>query len=81
MRHVHDHGHGHDHDHDHAHGHHHDHHHGHAHRPATAAAPIERDPVGASVLMSGAATRVLAVLGALAVLWAAVAWALTDLAA
>ena len=75
MRHVHDHAHGHDHDHGHG------HHHGHAHRPATATAPIERDPVGASVLMSGAATRVLAVLGALAVLWAAVAWALTDLAA
>jgi hypothetical protein len=31
--------------------------------------------------MSGAAARVAAVLGALAVLWAAVAWALTDLSA
>ena len=33
-----------------------------------------------SVLMSGAATRVAGVLAALALLWGAVAWALTDLA-
>lgn len=61
------------HDHDHAHGH------AHHHHPLPAAA--ERDAVAPSVLMSGAASRIAAVLGALALLWAAVAWALTDLAA
>lgn len=61
------------HDHDHAHGH------AHHHHPAAAAA--ERDAVAPSVLMSGAATRVAVTLGALALLWAAVAWALTDLSA
>ena len=65
--------------HDHAHDAAHPHAHGHAH--AHAPAPAEREAVAPSVLMSGAATRVAAVLGALAALWAAVAWALTDLAA
>ncbi len=65
----------------HDHGHSHSHSHGHAHPPHPAPAVAERDAVGSSVLMSGAATRIAAVLGALAVLWAAVAWALTDLAA
>lgn len=67
--------------HDHAHDHSHSHSHGHAHPPHPAPAAAERDAVEASVLMSGAATRIAVVLGALAVLWAAVAWALTDLAA
>jgi len=58
----------------------HDHHHGHAHHPGHATAPAEPDSVETSVLMSGAASRVAVALGALAVLWAAVAWALTDLA-
>ncbi len=71
VEHVHGHG------HDHAHGHGHEHGHGHAH-PAAAA---EREAVLPSVLMSGAATRVAAALAALALLWGAVAWALTDLAA
>lgn len=62
------------HEHAHAHGHGHEHGHEHAHeRPA----PAE----GSSVLMRGAASRVLAALAAVALLWAAVAWALTDLSA
>jgi hypothetical protein len=63
----------------HDHGHAHDHVHGHGHAHARPHAPAEREAVAPSVLMSGAATRVAAVLGALAALWAAVAWALTDL--
>lgn len=64
--------------HGHGHGHGHDHHHGHGHaHPAPSA---EREAVLPSVLMSGAATRVAGVLAALALLWGAVAWALTDLA-
>jgi hypothetical protein len=55
------------------------HDHAHPHQPGPAAA--EREAVAPTVLMSGAATRIAVVLGALAVLWAAVAWALTDLAA
>ncbi len=58
------------HEHVHAHGHDHDH----EHAPAPASE-------GASVLMRGAASRVLAALAAVALLWAAVAWALTDLSA
>lgn len=73
--HAHDHVHGHEHQHGHHHGH--GHGHGHAHAPA----PAEREAVLPSVLMSGAATRVAAVVAALALLWGAVAWALTDLAA
>lgn len=70
------------HDHDHGHSHGHAHGHGHAHHhPRPAPSATEREAVAASMLMSGAATRVAAVLGALALLWAAVAWALTDLAA
>ncbi len=71
------------HDHGHAHGHAHGHSHGHAHshRPAPAPAAAQREAVPPTVLMSGAVTRIAVVLGALAVLWAAVAWALTDLAA
>lgn len=53
----------------------HDHDHGHAHRHA---APAPAD--GPSVLMRGAGARVAAALGAIALLWAAVAWALADLA-
>lgn len=63
------------HTHDHGHHHEHDHEHSHAH------APVEREAVAPSVLMSGAAARIAAVLVALAVLWTAVAWALTDLSA
>lgn len=69
MKHEHGHGHGHDHG--------QDSHHGHVHAPA----PARREAVLPSVLMSGAATRVAAVLAALALLWGAVAWALTDFAA
>ena len=69
----------HDHEHDHTHGH--VHVHAHPHAPTDAHAPAMRESVAPSVLMSGAATRVAAVLGALAALWAAVAWALTDLSA
>ncbi|WP_374676926.1 hypothetical protein [Piscinibacter sp.] len=62
------------HEHAHAHAHGHDHAHDHAHeRPAAAEG-------GASVLMRGAGTRVAVALAALVLLWAAVAWALTDLA-
>lgn len=64
------------HDHHHSHGHDHDHDH---HRHPDSPAP--REAVLPSVLMSGAATRIAAVLAALALLWGAVAWALTDLAA
>lgn len=71
----HDHG----HDHAHGHGHVHAHLHGHSHAHVDASAPAGREAVAPSVLMSGAATRVAAVVGALAVLWAAVAWALADL--
>lgn len=71
----------HEHHHRHDHGHAHGHSQGHAHTPRPAPAVAERDAVAASVLMSGAATRIAVVLGALAVLWAAVAWALTDLSA
>ncbi len=59
----------------------HDHSHPHAHPHAHPHEPAERAAVAPSVLMSGAVTRVAAVLGALAALWAAVAWALTDLSA
>ncbi|TXC65577.1 hypothetical protein FSC37_04200 [Piscinibacter aquaticus] len=69
----------HDHAHDHGHAHHHGHGHGHGHGHASVPAP--REAVLPSVLMSGAATRVAAALAALALLWGAVAWALTDLAA
>jgi hypothetical protein len=65
----------------HEHSHDHGHAHGHGHAHAHAAAPAEREPVLPSVLMSGAAIRVAAVLTALALLWGAVAWALTDLSA
>lgn len=62
------------HEHAHAHAHGHDHAHDHAHeRPAAAEG-------GASVLMRGAGARVAVVLAALVLLWAAVAWALADLA-
>lgn len=55
----------------------HDHGHEHAHAPRASAAAGERP----SVLMLGALPRVAATLAALALLWAAVAWALADLAA
>ncbi|MGD9832744.1 MAG: hypothetical protein AB7U92_08335 [Piscinibacter sp.] len=67
--------------HDHAHDHSHSHSHGHAHPHHPAPAVAEREVVAPTVLMSSAATRIAVVLGALAALWAAVAWALTDLAA
>lgn len=70
------------------HGHaHHDHgHHGpaehvHAHAHAHDAAPAPQPALGGpSVLMLGAGARIGAALAAIALLWAAVAWALTDLA-
>ena len=75
----------HDHAHDHAHGHAQGHAQGHAHahpQPSVhRPAPAEREAVAPSVLMSGAATRIGAVLVALVLLWGAVAWALTDLSA
>ena len=43
------------------------------------AAPRDADAASPSVLMCGAAARVGAALGALVLLWAAVAWALADL--
>ncbi len=76
--HVHGHAHGHVHAHGHgdkhAHGHSHAHGHAHEHTPARVAA----DDV-ASVLMRGAGARIGIALAAIALLWAAVAWALTDL--
>lgn len=71
--HVH-HEHGHTHGHVHAHGHHPAHGDGHAHTPPRVAA----DDV-ASVLMRGAGARIGMALAAIVLLWAAVAWALTDL--
>lgn len=71
--HVH-HEHGHTHGHVHAHGHDHAHGDGHAHTPPRVAA----DDV-ASVLMRGAGARIGMALAAIVLLWAAVAWALTDL--
>lgn len=67
--------------HDHAHHGHHTHgHHTHAHDHHAAPAP--QPLLGrASVLMLGAGARIGAALAAIALLWAAVAWALTDLAA
>ncbi len=69
----------------HSHAHHdHGHHgpaghvHAHAHDAATAPQPPLR---GASVLMLGAGARIGAAVAAIALLWAAVAWALTDLTA
>jgi ABC-type nickel/cobalt efflux system permease component RcnA len=72
----HDHGHAKAHVHAHAHAHGQDHAHGagHEHTPARVAA----DDV-ASVLMRGAGARIGMALAALVLLWAAVAWALTDL--
>lgn len=67
--------------HDHAHHGHHTHgHHAHAHDHHAAPAP---QPAlgGPSVLMLGAGARIGAAVAAIALLWAAVAWALTDLAA
>jgi hypothetical protein len=49
---------------------------GEPHGPDTAAAPDATLP--ASLLMAGAGSRLLATLGLLALLWAAVAWALGD---
>ncbi|WP_298831715.1 hypothetical protein [uncultured Piscinibacter sp.] len=54
---------------------HHDHAHGHAH-----AAARDDDGVASSMLMHGAASRIGGAVAALALLWAAVAWALSDLA-
>ncbi len=66
--------------HDHAHHGHHTH--GpHAHAHAHDATPAQRPAAGSpSVLMLGAGARIGAALAAIALLWAAVAWALTDLA-
>jgi hypothetical protein len=63
--------------HDHAHPHGQEHDAAHAH----AARRPRDEGVAPSVLMSGALPRMAAALGALALLWAAVAWALADLAA
>jgi hypothetical protein len=60
--------------HEHVHAHHvHAHGHDHAHAHPAAAE-------GASVLMRGALSRVAVTVGAIALLWVAVAWALMDLA-
>jgi hypothetical protein len=68
--------------HDHAHHDHsqhgHAHSHAHVHLPADLPARIAADDV-ASVLMRGASARMVVALGAIALLWAAVAWALSDL--
>lgn len=68
--------------HDHAHHEHaqhgHGHSHAHVHLPADAPARVAADDV-ASVLMRGAVARIGVALGAIVLLWAAVAWALTDL--
>ena len=56
----------------------HDHGHDHAHAPVRARPAAAEG--GTSVLMRGAAARVAVALAALVLLWAAVAWALTDLA-
>ncbi len=61
--------------HDHAHHGHHTH--AHAHDATPALPPAAGGP---SVLMLGAGARIGAALAAIALLWAAVAWALTDLA-
>lgn len=71
-------------EHTHAHPHAHAHPHGHDHVHDHAHAPVQARPAaaegGASVLMRGAGARVAVVLAALVLLWAAVAWALADLA-
>lgn len=71
----------------HAHGHgqadghgHDDHGHHHAPGPAEDQAPVPPATLPASLLMAGAGSRLLATLGLLALLWAAVAWALGDTA-
>ena len=66
--------------HDHAHHDHSPQGHSHApaHVPAEVPARIAADDV-ASVLMRGASTRIGVALGAIVLLWAAVAWALSDL--
>ena len=56
----------------------HGHSHAHDHVPADAPARIAADDV-ASVLMRGAFARIGVALGAIVLLWAAVAWALSDL--
>ncbi|MFT3956645.1 MAG: hypothetical protein QM722_20355 [Piscinibacter sp.] len=71
----HEHAHSHAHPHVHAHGEAHEHAHGHVHQPARSAS---EDAV--SVLMQGAAARIGAAAVAIALLWACVAWALSDLA-
>ncbi len=62
----------------------HDHFHGsgpaHEHVHPAVLAPVAPVAEGPSVLMLGAGARVAAALGAIALLWAAVAWALSDLA-
>ena len=59
----------------HRHGHGHTHDHGHAH----AGGPAPASPGGPpSLLMAGVGTRLLGVAGLLALLWAAVAWAMGE---
>ncbi|WP_341890227.1 hypothetical protein [Variovorax sp. YR752] len=60
-----------------SHGHAH-HAHGHEHEHNDAPARVAADDV-ASVLMRGAGARIGVALVAIALLWAAVAWALSDL--
>lgn len=67
-------------EHTHAHPHAHAHPHGHDHGHAPVRAHPAAAEGGASVLMRGAGARVAVVLAALVLLWAAVAWALADLA-
>ena len=62
----------------HVHAHHHEHDHGHAHAHPTAHSPAhESAPSSASLLMSSATLRLAGAIGLSALLWAAVAWALS----
>jgi ABC-type Zn2+ transport system substrate-binding protein/surface adhesin len=77
----HAHGHGHDHSHDHAHAAPHRHapghdHGAHARDVSLSLATAARPPV-ASLLMSSALRRLVGAIGLIALLWAAVAWALS----
>lgn len=74
------HAHGHAHGHLHAHSHTHAHAHGPTHAHDHGAHPVAPSPVGeprSSLLMSSAPGRLAGAVGLIAVLWAAVAWALS----
>lgn len=59
-----------------SHPHNHGHHPGHNHHHGGPAMPRQPDFLAAKVLAAGAGLRILMVLPAIALLWAAVAWAL-----